>query len=422
MIVDVLRNDLGRVCRPGSVRVPRLCRLERTAAVQHLVSTVTGRLAPGRDAFDLLAASFPGGSITGAPKIRAMEILEELEPVRRGPYTGRRAVARARRRPRLVDPHPDARRRRPPADAPRRRRDHLAQRPGRRVGRDRRQGRRAAPGDRRDGGRLSVASSVWLDGRLVAAAEPAPARVRPRLPARRRDLRDARAPGAASSSSSTSTSSGSTRARRPWASGCPTTTARSAAGSPTSSPPSRSPGPAPTAGPRATRRSGSRSAAGRSSAAGCSRRTMHVPPTVAIQAWPYAPPPDELLERGVRAIPSAVRRDPGSPLAGVKSTSRADYVYARLEAARAGADDALFLTIDGLPQRGDDANVWTVVGRTLATPSRSGGDPGRDDPDVAPRPRAGARPRAGRDRASGPTTSSPRTRRSCRRAWPGSSR
>jgi para-aminobenzoate synthetase component 1 len=88
MIVDVLRNDLGRVCRPGSVRVPRLCRLERTAAVQHLVSTVTGQLGPGRDAFDLLAASFPGGSITGAPKIRAMELLEELEPVRRGPYTG----------------------------------------------------------------------------------------------------------------------------------------------------------------------------------------------------------------------------------------------------------------------------------------------------------------------------------------------
>ena len=88
MIVDVLRNDLGRACVPGTVRVPRLCRLERTAAVQHLVSTVTGRLRPDRDAFDLLAASFPGGSITGAPKIRAMELLEALEPVRRGPYTG----------------------------------------------------------------------------------------------------------------------------------------------------------------------------------------------------------------------------------------------------------------------------------------------------------------------------------------------
>jgi len=88
MIVDVLRNDLGRVSIPGTVRVPRLCRLERTAAVQHLVSTVTGRLAPGRDAFDLLRAAFPGGSITGAPKIRAMETLRDLEPTRRGPYTG----------------------------------------------------------------------------------------------------------------------------------------------------------------------------------------------------------------------------------------------------------------------------------------------------------------------------------------------
>jgi para-aminobenzoate synthetase component 1 len=88
MIVDVVRNDLGRVCLAGTVRVPRLCRLERTAAVQHLVSTVTGRLSPGMDAFHLLAASFPGGSITGAPKIRAMELLEGMEPVRRGPYTG----------------------------------------------------------------------------------------------------------------------------------------------------------------------------------------------------------------------------------------------------------------------------------------------------------------------------------------------
>jgi para-aminobenzoate synthetase component 1 len=88
MIVDVLRNDLGRVCEPGSVRVPRLLRLERTAAVQHLVTTVTGRLRADRTALDLLAAAFPGGSITGAPKLRAMEVIETLEPVRRGPYCG----------------------------------------------------------------------------------------------------------------------------------------------------------------------------------------------------------------------------------------------------------------------------------------------------------------------------------------------
>ncbi|HET7028174.1 MAG TPA: anthranilate synthase component I family protein [Candidatus Limnocylindrales bacterium] len=88
MIVDVLRNDLGRACSPGSIRVPRICRLERTSAVQHLVSTVTGRLAPGRDAFDLLAAALPGGSVTGAPKQRAIDLLSDLEPVARGPYTG----------------------------------------------------------------------------------------------------------------------------------------------------------------------------------------------------------------------------------------------------------------------------------------------------------------------------------------------
>jgi len=88
MIVDVVRNDLGRVCRPGTVTVPRLCRLERTDAVQHLVSTVTGQLRPGVDAFGLLGATFPGGSITGAPKIRAMELIDAFEPVPRGPYTG----------------------------------------------------------------------------------------------------------------------------------------------------------------------------------------------------------------------------------------------------------------------------------------------------------------------------------------------
>ncbi len=88
MIVDLMRNDLSRVCRDGTVDVPQLCAVERFATVMHLVSSVTGRMRDGLGAVDLLEACFPGGSITGAPKIRAMEIIAELEPVRRGPYCG----------------------------------------------------------------------------------------------------------------------------------------------------------------------------------------------------------------------------------------------------------------------------------------------------------------------------------------------
>ncbi|MBA2928573.1 aminodeoxychorismate synthase component I [Pseudomonas sivasensis] len=88
MIVDLLRNDLGRSCRTGSVSVPELFSLESYPNVHHLVSSVTGTLADDKDALDLIAGSFPGGSITGAPKIRAMQIIDELEPTRRGLYCG----------------------------------------------------------------------------------------------------------------------------------------------------------------------------------------------------------------------------------------------------------------------------------------------------------------------------------------------
>ncbi len=88
MITDLLRNDLGKVCEYGSVQVPELIRWERYPQVQHLVSTIEGRLRSGTTHFAAFASCFPGGSITGAPKFRAMEIIDELEPISRGPYTG----------------------------------------------------------------------------------------------------------------------------------------------------------------------------------------------------------------------------------------------------------------------------------------------------------------------------------------------
>jgi para-aminobenzoate synthetase component 1 len=88
MITDLLRNDLGRVCEYGSVQVSELAKLERFPQVQHLVSTVEGRMRKDVTHFAALASCFPGGSITGAPKFRAMEIIDELEPISRGPYCG----------------------------------------------------------------------------------------------------------------------------------------------------------------------------------------------------------------------------------------------------------------------------------------------------------------------------------------------
>jgi len=88
MLVDLGRNDIGRVCRFGSVAVPELMKVEHYSHVAHLVSSVTGELAEGKDALDALAATFPAGTLSGAPKIRAMEIIDELEPARRGLYGG----------------------------------------------------------------------------------------------------------------------------------------------------------------------------------------------------------------------------------------------------------------------------------------------------------------------------------------------
>ena len=94
-----------------------------------------------------------------------------------------------------------------------------------------------------------------------------------------------------------------------------------------------------------------------------------IPPTVAVQAWPVTPPPPGHLEDGLHVIASAVRRDPENPIVTLKTTSRADYVHARLEARRAGADDAVFLTIDGYLSEATTANVFVVRGDELATPA-----------------------------------------------------
>jgi anthranilate synthase component 1 len=88
MLVDLGRNDLGRVCRFGTVTVPELMRIERYSHVAHIMSSVVGELSPGKDALDALVATFPAGTLSGAPKIRAMEIIDELEPARRGIYGG----------------------------------------------------------------------------------------------------------------------------------------------------------------------------------------------------------------------------------------------------------------------------------------------------------------------------------------------
>jgi anthranilate/para-aminobenzoate synthase component I len=88
MIVDLVRHDLGRACVPGTISVTGLCEIESYTGVHHLVSTIRGRLGEGKGALDAARALFPAGSMTGAPKIRSMQVIESLERVRRGPYAG----------------------------------------------------------------------------------------------------------------------------------------------------------------------------------------------------------------------------------------------------------------------------------------------------------------------------------------------
>lgn len=88
MLVDLGRNDLGRVCQQGSVNVSEFMKIEKYSHVMHIVSNVKGKLSQGKDSFDVLQAAFPAGTVSGAPKIRAMEIIEDLERERRGPYAG----------------------------------------------------------------------------------------------------------------------------------------------------------------------------------------------------------------------------------------------------------------------------------------------------------------------------------------------
>ena len=107
MLVDLGRNDLGRVCGPGTVEVAEFMRIERYSHVMHIVSTVVGELRADRDAFDVLAATFPAGTLSGAPKVRAMEIIEELEPTRRGAVRRHRRLLRLRRRHGHGDRDPD---------------------------------------------------------------------------------------------------------------------------------------------------------------------------------------------------------------------------------------------------------------------------------------------------------------------------
>ena len=152
MLVDLGRNDLSRVCVPGTVQVERFLEPERFSHVTHLVSEVAGELRPASTTFDLLRATFPAGTVSGAPKVRAMQIISELEGYRRGPYAGAVALLAAGRPARRLHRDPHRRPARRPSAAAGGRRDRRRERPARRARGVPAQARGARGRDRAGGG------------------------------------------------------------------------------------------------------------------------------------------------------------------------------------------------------------------------------------------------------------------------------
>ena len=371
MIVDVLRNDLGRVCRPGSVRVPRLCRLERTAAVQHLVSTVTGELDDGSRCLRPPRRVVPRWLDHGRPQDPGDGDPREARAGPTRPVHRRAGMDRPGRGHADEHPHPHVRGRRPAAHPPCRWRDHLPQPPGRRMGRDRGQGPR--PAERRRGrGTRRVAMTgprtVWVDGRLLVGDAPhlsafdrgfqlgdgvfETLRVSGGRPTELAQHVDRLGRSARGLEIALPDDLGET-----LAAGIQALLAAEGLGGP--------------GGDASVRITVSRGVfAGR----GVLPPDESPPPTVVIQAWPVTAAPPGHLEDGLHLATSTVRRDPLSPLAALKTTSRAEYVFARLEARRVGADDALFLTIEDRLSEATSANVFLVRRAAdgaveLATPS-----------------------------------------------------
>ena len=378
MIVDVLRNDLGRVCVPG--HGPRAAPLPPRADGRRPAPRLDRHRPAGARAATRSTCSrpsFPGGSITGAPKIRAMEILETLEPVRRGPYTGRARLDRAGRRDGDVDPDPDVRRRRRAADAS----TSAAGSPGgatrrpsgtrpwrRRAGRWRRSAAREVAQRVTRATRPASAPRLGRRPARSPADGAAPVGVRPRLPARRRRLRDAPRPRRPADRARRAPRPAAAIGRRASAIPLPDDLeARLAAGD--RGAPRR---PRASAGPTATPASGSRCRAGAFFGRGLLPPDEHPAPTIvdpglAGAAAAGRPPRARAAPRRERASGATRRtRSRRSRRRRAPTTSTPGS-----RPARAGADDALFLTIDGYLSEATSANIFLVRGDELGDAGRS---------------------------------------------------